>query len=236
MKFNSFSRFLGAATLLAACGGTAPRSASAPAAPGRAAPAGHHGHHHRFDDAERWAKVFDDPARDAWQKPDHVVALLGLTAGMTVVDVGAGTGYFEQRLARAVGPSGIVHALDVEPDMVRHLTARMEREGVGNVRARVTKPDDPGLADGTVDRVLVVDTWHHVEDRAGYARRLAASLRPGGEIVIVDFTQASPHGPPVRARLAPEEVMADLRGAGLEASERPSELPYQYVVVGARRP
>src|SRR5262249_32059366 len=137
--------------------------------------ADHGGMVHDFSGAENWAKVFDDPARDAWQRPDEVVALLGLRPGMTVVDLGAGTGYFEPQLARAVGPSGRVLALDVEPDMVRYLRERAARAGLANVEARTVAPDDPGLGAGTVDRVLIVDTWHHLPDRAAYARKLTAA-------------------------------------------------------------
>ena len=85
----------------------------------------HHGdHHHRFDDAAAWSKVFDDPARDAWQKPAAVVSAMTIAPGMTVADVGAGTGYFEPHLSKAVGPSGKVLAIDIETDMVRWTNER----------------------------------------------------------------------------------------------------------------
>lgn len=197
---------------------------------------GHHGHHrHRFDDAASWSKVFDDPARDAWQKPAAVVAAMAIAPGMTVADVGAGTGYFEPHLSSAVGDGGKVLAIDIEPDMVRFTNERAKREGLANVEARLGAPADPKLEAASVDRVLVVDTWHHVEDRAAYAKKLAAALRPGGVVFIVDFTKESPHGPPANARLTPEEVSADLRGAGLEAKKIEVALPHQYMI-GASRP
>jgi SAM-dependent methyltransferase len=208
-------------------------------APAAALPPGGAHHHpatmvHRFDDANAWAKVFDDPARDAWQEPDRVVAALGLAPNMTVADVGAGTGYFTVRLARAV-PAGQVIATDIEPDMVRHLGERAAREQLGNVRAVLATADEPGLAPETVDRVLVVDVWHHIADRVRYAKGLARALRPGGQIAIVDFTLAATHGPPPRHRLAPEAIIADLRAAGLDAALAPTQLPEQYIVTGTRR-
>jgi len=189
---------------------------------------------HRFEDAEAWAKVFDDPARDAWQHPDEVVAALGLAPTMTVADVGAGTGYFTVRLARAV-PGGQVIATDIEPDMVRYLTERAQREHLGNVRAVQATGDDPRLDPGSVDRILVVDVWHHIADRARYAKGLAAALRPGGQVAIVDFTQEATHGPPRPHRLAPEVIVADLQSAGLEASLSATRLPDQFIVIGTRR-
>jgi ubiquinone/menaquinone biosynthesis C-methylase UbiE len=188
---------------------------------------------HRFEHADQWAAQFDDPSRDAWQEPERVVASMQITSGMTVADIGAGTGYFEPHLSRAVGAGGKVLALDVEPDMVRHLRDRALRERLGNVEARQVAPDDPGLGAASVDRVLIVDTWHHVASRDAYARRLSTALKPGGEVVIVDFRRDAHRGPPVEHRIAPEEVARQLGSAGLTARVVDVGLPEQYVVVGS---
>lgn len=190
--------------------------------------------HHRFDDADRWAKVFDDPARDAWQQPDKVIGLLDLTPNMVVADIGAGTGYFTMRLARQV-PRGQVIATDIEADMIRYLDERAKREAITNVRALVTPPDDPQLGTRAIDRILVVDVWHHLDDRTAYARKLASALKPGGSIAIVDFKLDASRGPPKQHRLAPDAIIGDLRAAGLHAELAPLELPDQYVVI-ARSP
>ena len=204
--------------------------------PAESADHGHRAHHHhRFDDAASWSKVFDDPARDEWQKPTSVVSAMAIAPGMTIADVGAGTGYFEPHLSKATGATGKVLAIDLEADMVRWTNERAKREGLANVEAMLGAPADPKLAPSSVDRVLVVDTWHHIEDRAGYAKKLATALRPGGIVFIVDFTKESPHGPPAHARLTPDEISADLRGAGLEAKKIEVNLPYQYMI-GASRP
>ncbi len=185
---------------------------------------------HRFDDPARWSKEFDDPARDAWQKPGDVVAALAIAPGMTVADVGAGTGYFEPYLSRAVGTTGTVLAVDIEPSMVRWLRDRGAREHWSNVRASLGAVDDPKLPPRGVDRVLVVDTWHHIPDRAAYAGKIAAALAPGGTLTIVEFKLDSPHGPPAHHRIAPEALEAELKSAGFETSRPAVELPYQYVV------
>lgn len=225
--------------LAAACGGSS-RPAAAPAeqppehhaqAEGEHQHGTHHGAggmQHRFEDAERWAKVFDDPARDAWQQPDRVIAALALAPDMTVADVGAGTGYFAVRIAPHVKE---VIATDVEADMVRYLEERATREGITNLRARLTPPDDPQLAN--VDRILVVDVWHHLGDRKAYAKKLATALNPGGFLAVVDFKLDATMGPPKQHRLPPEAIIEDLRAAGLSA-EVALDLPQQYVVIARR--
>jgi SAM-dependent methyltransferase len=190
------------------------------------------GHHHRFSNAEQWSERFDDPKRDAWQRPAEVVTLIGLGPGMTVADLGAGTGYFLPHLSRAVGPHGLVLGLDVEPDMVRFMAERSTREGLANAEARLVAPDDPGLEPASVDRVLIVNTWHHLDDRPAYAARLRAALAEGGAVCIVDYTREAPFGPPARHRLTPEEVMAELAGGGLDPELLDEQLPHQYVVLG----
>jgi len=214
---------------LAACGGAAHEApATAPV------PSEHHGGMpHRFENADYWAKDFDNPARDAWQQPDRVLAALELAPKMVVADIGAGTGYFAVRLARAV-PDGQVIATDIEPDMIRYLTERAAREGLANLRAVLTPPADPQLAAQSVDRILVVDVWHHLGDRAGYARALGQALRPGGKLAIVDFKRESRHGPPPEHRLTPDQIIAELGAAGLTASLSATTLPEQYIVIATR--
>jgi predicted methyltransferase len=213
---------------------TAPAEPAAPAATPPAVPADHadhHGMHRDFKGAEEWAKVFDDPARDAWQRPEEVLSMLQVKPKMTVADVGAGTGYFVGRLSSKVGPAGFVIATDVEPDMIRYLDQRATRESWPNVRAALVGAGDPGLGVATVDRILVVDVWHHVDDRRAYAAKLAAALRPGGVIAVVDFDKDAKHGPPPEHRLAPEIVIEELRSAGLTAKLAKEKLPEQYVVI-----
>lgn len=200
-------------------------------------PGGHaiDGHHHAFTDADAWTQVFDDPSRDAWQRPDEVLRALELEPTMVVADVGAGTGYFSVRLARAV-PGGEVLATDLEPDMVRFLRERARREQLPNLRSVQATPTESGLAPSSVDRILVVHVWHHLAERGDYARRLSAALRPGGRLFVVDFSPAADRGPPASMRLAPEVIFAELESAGLSASVSPIAPPGQYIVQGRLRP
>jgi len=191
---------------------------------------------HSFENAELWSKRFDAPGRKDWQKPEEVIELMEIEPGMTVADIGAGTGYFLGYLSNAVGVHGTVLGLDVEANLVDFMTDRAKREGWPNVEVRTVQPDDPGLHASTVDRILIVNTWHHINDRERYSRKLYDALTPGGAILVVDFTHQSSHGPPVSQRLRPEKVMAELQVGGLEVEILKESLPDQYIVVGRRPP
>jgi ubiquinone/menaquinone biosynthesis C-methylase UbiE len=196
-----------------------------------------HGMHKDFSDAQALSKAFDDPARDAWQRPAEVIEHLRLEPGSVVADLGAGTGYFVSWLSRAVGEQGKVLALDVEPKMIEFLGQRAQQQGLANVTPRLVPTDDPQLEPGSVSRVLIVNTWHHIDDRVRYAAKLASALAAGGEIWIVDFTLDSDVGPPARYRLSPEQVVSELQGGGLRAEVVPGEqLPKQYMVRAVRPP
>lgn len=190
----------------------------------------HDGMKHSFDDVERWTSIFDAEGRDEWQKPAEVVQLMEISPGMTVADIGAGTGYFLEHLAKAVGPRGHVIGLDIEPKMVAFMNERANSNGWSQVEAREIAPDDARLAASSVDRILVVNTWHHIEGREAYAEKLLPALRRGGQLLIVDFTMDAPMGPPAEKRLTFDTVIGELQAAGFKAKVLEETLPHQYVV------
>ncbi|HWO13573.1 MAG TPA: class I SAM-dependent methyltransferase [Polyangiaceae bacterium] len=224
-----------------ACAPAEPANAPATSAQhGPGEPHGSHGpagYHKDFSDAAGFSAHFDDPERDAWQRPSEVMARLRIPPGSVVVDLGAGTGYFIAALSRGVGPGGKVLALDVEPNMVEFLERRAHAEQLHNVEPKLVEPGDPKLTPHSVSRILIVNTWHHIDDRASYARRLAAGLAPGGEIWIVDFTPESDLGPPAHHRIPAAQVVGELEAAGLDAQVvEPEGLPKQYLVRAVARP
>ncbi len=200
----------------------------------------HHAHHgprgHAFPDPEKWAPRWNHPARDVWQKPEEVIRLMQIEPGMTVADVGAGTGYFEPFLSLAVGETGSVWALDAEAAMVEYLANSPRTRPLANLKARLVPYDDPKLPRGRVDRVLIVNTWHHVHDRVEYGRKLLRAFKDGGSVFIVDYTMESERGPPADIRLTPDQVMDELEAAGFEPTVLEESLPNQYVVRGATSP
>jgi SAM-dependent methyltransferase len=189
-------------------------------------------HEHSFHDADKWARVFDDPQRDAWQKPHEVIQALKLDPNAAVADIGAGTGYFSSRLARML-PAGRVYAVDTEPDMVKHLRERAKRENLQNIIVVPAQPDNPKLP-GKVDLALFVDVYHHVANRERYLRTLGESLKPDGRVAIVDFRMDAPTGPPKSARVAPDRVKSEFRSAGYDLVQEHAFLPNQYFLVFRR--
>jgi len=206
----------------------------------------HHGHagaaghdsatvRHRFEDAEHWAKVFEDPARDEWQRPDYVVRFVGLDSADRVADIGSATGYFGVHLARAV-PAGKVFGIDIEPSLVDFLNRRAEEEGLGNLKSLLGEPSDPKIP-GPVDLIFLCDTYHHIDGRVEYFHNLQNSLATGGRIVIVDFKPGElPVGPGPAHKIDSRRIAAEMYAAGYDLIRTDEALPYQFILEFRVRP
>ena len=192
--------------------------------------------HHDFHDANHWAKIFESPERIKWQEPDSVVETLGLKPGQTIVDIGAGTGFFTRRFAKAVGPKGHAIGLDIEPSMVAYMKADAKKLHLNNYEARLVKPDDPALAPHSVDVVFFCDTLHHIENRPAYLRKLLPALKPGGRVIDIDFKkEALPVGPPPEQKISLPLINAEFHDAGFRLIAKHDFLPYQYFLEFAPR-
>ncbi len=226
MHFDAH-RVLVAASVIA----LGPALAAQHQAPGHAGSGQHKPDHmqHTFSDAEKYAREFDDPSRDAWQMPARVIEALNLEAGQSVADIGAGTGYFSTRLARSA-PAPAVFAVDIEPNMIAHLKMRAAKEGLKNITPVQATAEGPNLP-APVDTILVVDTFHHIPDRVEYFRRLKASIRPGGQLAIIDFRKDAPSGPPVEFRFTADQISAELAEAGYALAASHDFLPRQLFLI-----
>jgi len=184
-----------------------------------------------FEDTAKYIAFLERPDRAAWQKPDAMVAALGLTGKETVVDIGAGSGYFSFRLARAV-PQGKVIALDVEPEMIRHIHHKVMIEGVRNLQVAIAKPDDPGVP-AEADLVFMCDVLHHIQDRPAWLAKLVAQMHKGARLALVEFKEGKlPEGPPEAVKLSRAQLVTLATDAGLALdSDKPDLLPYQIFLV-----
>ena len=190
----------------------------------------HEGHgNHQFKDAQKWAQVFDDPARDAWQKPHEIITTLKLPVDAAVADIGAGTGYFSARFAHMLS-KGRVYAVDLEPDMVRHLGERAKKDQLANLTAVLGTADSPQIP-APVDLVILVDVYHHIGAREQYFGKLRNALKANGRVAVIDFRMDATMGPSKAMRIAPEQIKAEMAKAGYMLSEEHAFLPKQYFLV-----
>ena len=213
-------------------------TAAAALVPAHAAqsPKNQHEMHRLHGDPAAYIAALEDPKRDAYQKPHEVMEALAVKPGEVIADIGAGSGYFALRLAHHVGPSGRVYAVDISPDMIRHLHKRIRDAKLLNVSPILADPADP-LLPQAVDRFLIVDVWHHVEDQAAYLAKLKAHLKPGGQVVMIDFQKKDlPVGPPAAMKIAREDLVKQMEQHGFRVAKEHSFLPYQYFLVFELRP
>ena len=184
-----------------------------------------------FDDVEQYIAFLERADRAAWQKPEEVVAALDLEGTETVFDLGAGSGYFTFRFAKAL-PAGKVIAADTEAEMIRHIHHRAMSESVRNIEARLIQPTDPGVS-ADADLVFVCDVLHHVADRPAWLAHLNTGMKFGARLVLIEFKEGNlPEGPPEAAKIPRAELVELATRAGFVLdSERTDLLPYQVFLV-----
>jgi len=193
-----------------------------------------HQMHELHNDPKSYIGALEDPKRDAYQKPHEVLTALNIKPGEVIADIGAGSGYFSLRLAHFVGDKGKVYAVDVSPDMVRYLNRRIRETKTTNVVTILADPDDPLLPDHSVNRFFICDVWHHVDNQIKYLSLMKKMLKPGGEIVMIDFHKKDlPFGPPTQMKIAREDVIKQMEANGFRLSKEHTFLPYQYFLVFA---
>jgi ubiquinone/menaquinone biosynthesis C-methylase UbiE len=176
--------------------------------------------------------LLDAPDRDLWQRPDQIMDAMGIADASVVADIGAGSGWFTIRLARRVGPQGLVYAEDVQQEMINAISRRVGREGLANVRPVLGLKNDPRLPLNAVDAILVVDAYHEVEDRVAMLSSLARALKPQGRLGVVDFKlDGTGPGPAPEERVSPDVVVKDAKEAGLRLVRNEPFLQFQYFLI-----
>ncbi len=138
-------------------------------------------------DVESYAGRFEGESREIFVQREGILAMLGLSEGQDVADIGAGTGLFTGPFSKAVGPSGTVYAVDISPGFLEHLRERGEKEGWTNVELVLCSEDSADLPKNSVDLAFVCDTYHHFEYPQATLASLRHALRPGGRLVVIDF-------------------------------------------------
>jgi len=191
-----------------------------------------HQMHQLHSDPKSYIGALEDPKRDAYQKPQDVMGALGLRPGEVIADIGAGSGYFTFRLAHHVGHTGKIYAVDVSPNMILHINRRIRESKATNVVSILADPDDPLLPDASVNRFFFSNSWHHIENQTKYLSLMKKMLKPGGEIIIIDFHKKElPVGPPMEMKIAREDLIKQMESNGFRLTREHTFLPYQYYLV-----
>ena len=193
-----------------------------------------HQMHRLHNDPKAYIGALEDPKRDAYQKPHEVLTALNLKPGEVIADIGAGSGYFTFHIAHHVGANGKVFAVDVSPDMIRHINRRIRDSKAANVVSVLAESDDPLLGERAIDRFFICNVWHHVENPTKYLSMMKKMLKPGGEIVMIDFHKKElPFGPPLEMKIAREDLLKQMEANSFRLTKEHTFLPYQYFLVFA---
>jgi predicted methyltransferase len=171
------------------------------------------------------------------EKPEEVIQAMELREGMTVADIGAGSGFFTRRLAKAVGPTGKVYAEDIQPQMLDLLKKDIEKEGIKNVVTVLGTETEAKLPVHGVDRVLLVDVYHEFQKPEPMLASIRESLAPGGTVILVEYRLEGDTASHIniKHRMSVEQVLAEWNAAGFELANRIETLPTQHVFIFSAR-
>jgi SAM-dependent methyltransferase len=178
-------------------------------------------------------RIMESPEREAWQKPDEVISLFGDIKGLSIMDLGSGSGYFTFRLARKAGK---VIAGDVDERYLSYISEKLNKPENSNLHGKVElrkiPNDNPGLKDGEVDGILVVNTFHHMGNRILYFKNALKGLKPGGKIIIVDYIKGITFGPSDEHKIEMAEALGELKQVGFsEITTNIQLLKYQFIIL-----
>jgi len=172
------------------------------------------------------------PERENEEAPSKAIALLDLKPGMTVADIGAGSGYYASRMARRVGPTGHVYATDIQPGMIALLDRRIASEGLANMTTVLGTPDDPKLAANSLDLAIMVDVYHELQDPQVFLQRLKPAFKPGGRLALLEFRKEDPKIPILEVhKMSVAEVKQEMEAEGYEIDRVIEDLPWQHLIL-----
>ena len=187
--------------------------------------------HYVNPDVGQWRGILESDGREVWDRRDDIIRHLRLRPGLVVADIGSGTGFFTRLMARQVGKTGRVYAVDIAPNFVEASVARARDHGMHNVVGVVNDQHSVRLPDNSVDLAFISDTYHHFEYPQSTMRSIHAALRPGGELVVIDFKRIpgiSSRWVLGHVRVGESEVVAEIQAAGFELTERLDFMQTQY--------
>lgn len=186
--------------------------------------------HTRFHSVNKYHQELDNSERDDWQMPERVIDSLQLSKNVHIVDIGMGTGYFVLRIAEQLSDATVL-GLDVEPKMIAAVQQQAQQRKLHNVTAQLVTTGKIVPFLKPVDRILCVNTYHHIPNSTSYFAQCIPQLQPEGTIAIIDFTLTAEMGPPKKHRVSATQVIAEMKNAGYTLQKKIDYLPYQYFLL-----
>lgn len=179
--------------------------------------------------AEEYIKLLESESRISGLQIDRVISVLKISEGLKVADVGSGSGLFTRPLAKAVGESGIVYAVDVDPALLKHVDKTAAESGLKKIRTVLAPFDDAKIPE-KVDLIVIIDTLHHIENQGPYLKKLRQYLKPGGRLALIDFSKEWPAGHE-SMRYSTDDLEKWIKAAGFKQVEKFDFLDNNYFLV-----
>jgi ubiquinone/menaquinone biosynthesis C-methylase UbiE len=183
------------------------------------------------------APWLDRVEREREEQPTRALQIMQIAPGMTVADIGAGSGYFTERLARLVGPTGRVFATDIQPGMIDLLKRRLSAQTIQNVSVILSEPANPLLPAGAIDLALMVDVYHELGDPQTVLKHIRTALKPEGRLVLVEYKGEDPTIPILPShKMTVAQAKIELEAEGFTLATAISSLPRQHVLIFTKVP
>jgi ubiquinone/menaquinone biosynthesis C-methylase UbiE len=183
------------------------------------------------------APWLDRAEREREEQPTRALQMMQIAPGMTVADIGAGSGYFTERLARLVGPAGRVFATDIQPGMIELLKRRLSAQTIQNVSVILSEPSNPLLPPGAIDLALMVDVYHELGEPQTVLKHIRTALKPDGRLVLVEYKGEDPTIPILPShKMTVAQAKIELEAEGFTLATANSSLPRQHVLIFTKVP
>lgn len=180
---------------------------------------------------EEWVTIFESPGREIYDRRQDIVNALDLKPGMSVADIGAGTGFFTHMFSRLVGPDGLVYAVDITADFIANIKRTSREQGLANVKAILNNEHEAMLPENSIDLAFLCDTYHHFEYPQHMLSSIYRALKPGSELIVIDYRKIAGRSTPwvmSHVRADKTQVVKEIEAAGFEFQEEKDLLVSNY--------
>lgn len=184
------------------------------------------------------AQWLERDTREEEERPDLVLEVMDLQPGMTVADIGCGSGWYTRRMAKEIGPDGVAYGVDIQPEMLDYLVQFAKIEGIENIEPVLGDVADPKLKPGSIDWMILADVYHEFQEPKPMLAKMRAALKPDGKICLLEYRDEDDTARHIKPehRMTARQVLAEWNAAGFELIDYRDFLPSQHLFIFQRRP